>query len=382
MSVETVANGRYTVERVLGRGGMAIVYLAQDKELGRPVAIKVLADNLSGDADFRDRFVREAQLAARLSHPSVVSVYDAGEEGGRPYIVTEYVPGVTLADELHRVGRLEAGPAVDLMLQVCGGLAHAHALGLVHRDVKPGNLLLRLPERILKIADFGIARAADTQPMTEIGTILGTAAYLAPEQAAGEPVTQTADIYSLGAVLYETLTGRAPYGFGTMSELLTRRERESIPPVRDLQPDVPAELENVVMRCLARDPAFRPQAAEELAEALAGASPEPPTQPVPRRAQRPATAVTEAFAHTPVHPAAPAVTTRRQLSPGPGRRRGLAAGAAALLVLALLFALVLSSGGDPARQSPPQPLVEAPPPAKDPADEARNLAEWLRQSSG
>ena len=186
MSEPNVAGGRYRLGRPLGHGGMATVYLGRDSELDRPVAVKVLAENLAGDAVFRERFLREARLAARLSHPNVVSVYDAGEDAdGRLYIVMECVEGETLADVLRERGRLPAAEAVGLALQACRGLAHAHAAGLVHRDVKPQNLLLR-EDGTLKIADFGIARAAETTALTQVGTVLGTAAYLSPEQALGE----------------------------------------------------------------------------------------------------------------------------------------------------------------------------------------------------
>src|SRR3954454_7091739 len=173
---------------------MAAVYLAHDEELNRPVAVKVLAEHLADDADFRARFLQESKLASRLSHPNVVQVYDAGETDGRPYIVMEYVSGDTLA---HR-GKLSYEQVVPLALQACAGLQHAHAAGLVHRDVKPANLLVR-EDDVLKIADFGIARAAELTRLTQHGTILGTAAYLSPEQAAGAEVTAATDIYSLGA---------------------------------------------------------------------------------------------------------------------------------------------------------------------------------------
>jgi serine/threonine protein kinase len=184
MSGEAVAHGRYRLERPLGHGGMASVYLALDTELDRPVAVKLLAENLSGDESFRVRFVREARLAAGLSHPNVVGVYDAGEEDGRPYIVMELVEGETLADVLARRKRLPPDVAVGLALQACAGLERAHAAGLVHRDVKPQNLLVRR-DGTLKVADFGIARAAEATALTQVGTVLGTAAYLSPEQLAG-----------------------------------------------------------------------------------------------------------------------------------------------------------------------------------------------------
>ena len=190
MSETIVQGGRYRLERPLGHGGMATVYLAHDEELHRPVAIKLLAERLAGDADFRTRFLREARLAARLSHPNIVTVYDAGEaEDGRPYIVMEYVPGTTFAE----LGQIAPGEAVELAIQASRGLAHAHTAGLVHRDVKPQNLLLR-EDGTVKVADFGIARAAETTALTQVGTVLGTAAYLSPEQALGEQVTAAADI--------------------------------------------------------------------------------------------------------------------------------------------------------------------------------------------
>ena len=178
--MEALSAGRYRIARELGRGGMASVYLAHDEELGRDVAVKYLAEHLSGDDAFRARFVREARLAGRLAHPNIVRVYDVGELEGRPFIVMEYVPGTSL----DRAGLLSAAGAVDVGIQACAGLQHAHDAGLVHRDVKPANLLLR-DDGVLKIADFGIARASESTRHTQAGTLLGTAAYLAPEQIAG-----------------------------------------------------------------------------------------------------------------------------------------------------------------------------------------------------
>ncbi len=185
MSVQAVASGRYQVERTLGHGGMAAVYLAHDRELDRPVALKVLAEHLADDDAFRRRFIREAKLAARLSHANVVQVYDTGEEAGRPYIVMECVAGETLARVLERRHKLPVREVREIGRQAALGLEHAHAAGLIHRDVKPQNLLVR-DDGVLKIADFGIARAAEVSHLTELGTILGTAAYLAPEQARRE----------------------------------------------------------------------------------------------------------------------------------------------------------------------------------------------------
>jgi serine/threonine protein kinase len=256
---------------------MASVYRARDGELERPVAIKVLAEHLADTPDFHDRFLREARLAAQLSHPNIVQVFDVGEEDGRPFIVMECVEGATLADEVKERGRLEPAEVVDLALQICGGLEHAHAAGLVHRDIKPQNLLLRA-DGAVKIADFGIARAAETTKLTQIGSVLGTAAYLSPEQALGEEVTAAADIYSLGCVLYELLTGRTPYLFETLPELVVKHREEPIAPLREVRPDVPERLEAAVMHALARNPDYRPESAAALAEELAIAS-SPPRSP-------------------------------------------------------------------------------------------------------
>ncbi|MFN2468851.1 MAG: serine/threonine-protein kinase [Gaiellaceae bacterium] len=211
MSVDSTTLRRYRLDEVVGRGGMAVVYRGHDPELGRPVAVKMVAEHLAADPVLRERFLREARLAARLSHPNVVAVYDLGEEDGRPFIVMEFVEGETLAGRLRRDRRLEPAEALRLALQACDGLAHAHAAGCVHRDVKPANLLLRA-DGVLKVADFGIAHAAEATALTEIGSILGTAAYLSPEQARGGVPTPASDVYSLGVVVYELSRAGRPSG--------------------------------------------------------------------------------------------------------------------------------------------------------------------------
>jgi serine/threonine protein kinase len=341
VSASSVGGGRYRLERPLGRGGMASVYLARDVELDRPVAVKLLAESLAGDTAFRRRFLREARLAARLSHPNVVAVYDAGDEGGgRPYIVMEYVDGTTLEGR----GPLPPGEAVALAVQACQGLAHAHAAGLVHRDVKPHNLLLRT-DGALKVADFGIARAAEATALTQVGTVLGTAAYLAPEQAAGEEVTAAADVYSLGAVLYELLAGRPPYEPASLADLTDRPE---IRPVSELAPRVPRHVEDAVMRSLARNPAYRPASAGELARELG---------------DRP-TAPTRAAA------AAPARLRSRWWLAVPA--------AAAIAVLAVGVVLATSDDDRPPPRRPAPAAARPIPPGANAQEQARNVAAWLR----
>jgi serine/threonine-protein kinase len=360
VSAQAVAGGRYRLEQPLGEGGMASVFLAQDLELDRPVAVKLLAENLTGDPSFRERFVREARHAARLSHPNIVSVYDAGEDGGRPYIVMECVEGENLADVLASRGRIAPDEVQALALQGAEGLAHAHAAGLVHRDIKPQNLLLR-SDGTLKIADFGIARAAEATALTQAGTVLGTAAYLSPEQALGEDVGPEADVYSLGAVLYELLTGRPPFEFDSLADLAAKQGRMKITPVRELAPETPPELEDVVMHSLARNPAYRPADGAALASELRGEAVTRPLRPTRTR----------------VYPAAP--TRRRYLWPA------LVAG---LVLAGVLLAVALatrggSNGGSPGttavvvKTPPVQPI----PRGANPQEEARNLAAWLRRYS-
>jgi eukaryotic-like serine/threonine-protein kinase len=340
---------------------MATVELAVDAQLGRRVAIKRPSEALTGDEVFRERFVREARVAAQLSHPNIVAVYDVGEEDGVPYIVMEYVEGETLHELMAREGPLDPERAVDIVLQVCAGLEHAHGTGLVHRDIKPQNLLVRADDTV-KIADFGIARPLQATQLTEAGTVLGTAAYLAPEQALGEQVTAAADIYSLGAVSYELLSGRPPYEFNSLPELVTK-ERGQPPPIASVSP----EIQHVIVRCLAVDPAERPPSAAALAHALAQASPEPPTEPLPAPTVTAATEVLDRPVRT-VH------VSRRQVAL-------FAVLGAAALVGGLAFGL--TRGGDDAAPPAPAPArADTIPRGTTPSETARNLSEWLRARAG
>ena len=339
---------RYAVEKMLGKGGMATVELAEDTELRRKVAVKRLFASLAGDDVFQERFFREARTAAALSHPNLVAVYDVGEEDGLPYIVMEYVDGETLAELLARSGPMQPEEAVELLLQVCGGLEHAHAAGLVHRDIKPQNLLVR-SDGVVKIADFGIARTLHATQLTEVGTVLGTAAYLAPEQAAGERVTPAADIYSLGAVAYELLTGRTPYEFESLADL-ARKQQQPPPPMRH----VPPELERAVLPALAFKPSNRPASAAAFARELD---------------RREAAAVTQVLSRRgAIH-----VSRRAFLALVALVGAGLIAGG-----LALAYD---GDGGNPPPPHPP-PRADVLPRGETPAESARLLAEWLRQRAG
>jgi serine/threonine-protein kinase len=284
-------------------------------------------------------------------------VYDAGETDGSPYIVMEYVPGDTIAQR----GKQSHVQAVPLALQACAGLQHAHNAGLVHRDVKPANLLVRNDD-VLKIADFGIARAAELTRLTEHGTVLGTAAYLSPEQAAGEEVTAATDIYSLGAVVYELLTGRVPFEFASLAELAAQQSGGVITPPRDLDPSIPEPVEAAVMHALARDPRFRPASAADFAHELAAVSDLPTEPSLP-------TAITE-----------PLRARRYQSLPGSSGWLWIA-GAAAVAIVAVILGLFSLGGGGGSSNPPPPVQIRAPARGLTPADEARNLSAWLRAHS-
>src|SRR5919198_1159792 len=267
MLIDQVFDGRYRVIRKLGAGGMADVYLAEDQELGRSVAIKILNDRHAQDDQFVERFRREAKNAAGLSHPNIVSIYDRGEAEGTYYIAMEYLEGRTLKELIVTKGPTPIHVAIDYTRQMLAALGFAHRHGIVHRDIKPHNVVVA-PDGRLKVTDFGIARSGASQ-MTEAGSIIGTAQYLSPEQARGAPVDQRSDLYSIGIVLYEMLTGSVPFTGDTPLEIAMKHLSTTPDPPSAKRPDVPRALDLIVLRALAKNPEDRYESAEQMDEDLA-----------------------------------------------------------------------------------------------------------------
>ena len=270
MSPPSQVAGRYVIERRLGAGGMSTVFKANDTVLERPVAVKLLAEHLADDDAFVARFRREALSAARLQHPNIVQVFDSGHdsESGRHYIVMEYVDGPSCADLLREQRELDIGQTVRTVRDACHGLDYAHRAGVIHRDVKPGNLLQAQENWITKLADFGIAKAAEQTRITQVGSILGTAAYLSPEQARGDEAGPASDIYSLGVCAYQFLTGRLPHEYASLTELALKQQQDPVSPIREYRPEVPAALDQAVRLSLEPDPGYRYASALDMAEAL------------------------------------------------------------------------------------------------------------------
>jgi eukaryotic-like serine/threonine-protein kinase len=252
----TILSGRYRLESKLGSGGMSTVYLALDEVLDRPVAIKLLHREISEEEDQLERFRREARAAARLSHPNLVGVIDAGEDDGRPYIVFEYIEGRTLKRRIQEEGRLPVDEAVAYAIEIGRGLTAAHARKLVHRDVKPQNVLID-PDGRAKVTDFGIARSLESKGLTATGRVVGTTDYVSPEQAMGEEVDERSDAYSLGVVLYEMLTGEVPFRAETQVGVAMKHVNEPMPDVQARRPEVSAAVAAVVDRATTKDPRDR-----------------------------------------------------------------------------------------------------------------------------
>src|SRR5918911_1827877 len=256
MVVGEVVAGRYELEELAGAGGMSSVFKAWDKLLERHVALKVLHEHYTEDEQYVERFRREARAVASLSHPNIVTILDRGEDEGRQFIVFELVEGHTLAEVLHEGARLPVRRALEIAMQVARGLGFAHEQGLVHRDVKPQNVILNGDGRA-KVTDFGIARSLEVQGVTQSGAVLGTSNYIAPEQASGRPVDRTTDVYSLGVVLYELLTGEVPFPGESFVAVAMQHVSEPPPSLLDVRPDVPVRVAHAVDRALEKDPAER-----------------------------------------------------------------------------------------------------------------------------
>jgi len=376
-----VISGRYELGEKLGSGGMSTVYGATDRVLERTVAVKILAEHLSDDEKFVARFRREALAVARLIHPNIVQVYDTGVDRGRHYIVMEYVEGRSVAQLLQRRGRLGPHVSVAIAVQACAGLQYAHRQGIIHRDVKPGNLMViggpaGRPQRgtsahdpptgemTVKLTDFGIARAAEQTRLTQVGSVVGTAAYLAPEQARGEEATPAADVYALGVVVYQMLTGRLPWEGSTLAELAIRRESERPLPPTSYDPDVPETLSRAVLHALEGEAGERYSTAREFSRALraglAGTEPPAPADQAPTRrlSTAAATAPTRAISDSPdiatpvspqrVVPPPPPPVARPQPAPvaprsGPSFFGRLVRAFGVLLLIALLAAAIAAA---------------------------------------
>jgi hypothetical protein len=263
----------YTIEAVAGRGGMGVVYRARDSDLDRVVALKLIAPELADDESFRARFVREARVTAQLDHPNVIPVYDAGEDGGRLYIAMRWVEGTDLGRLIHESGPLDPKLATELVAQAASALDAAHARGLVHRDVKPGNLLLPTAARShVYLTDFGLAkRDGSSAALTTTGNWIGTPDYASPEQIEGDDLDPRADVYALGCVLFAALTGRAPFAHVPRLRKGFAQVNEPPPTLRNIAPGLPGELDHVVARALAKDPERRYRSAGELADAASAA---------------------------------------------------------------------------------------------------------------
>ncbi|WP_344617744.1 protein kinase domain-containing protein [Dactylosporangium salmoneum] len=355
-------NDRYELRSVIGRGGMADVWLAVDGRLGRPVAVKMLHNDGGADPSLPERFEREAHTAAQLSHPSIVAVYDFGVDDGTPYLVMELVQGHSLADEL-AAGPLDPRRAVHIAEQVCDALAAAHDAGVVHRDVKPANILIS-DEGGVKVCDFGIARITDRAQtaLTATATVIGTSSYMAPEQVLGEPVDARTDLYALGCVLYAMLAGRPPFLADSPVQTAWQQVHQAAVPVTVLRPGLPPRLAGLVGALLAKRAADRPASAAQVRAALAGAASGATTAVLGGEAPiRGRAAVRPPTRSLPELAEPPAPATRRR-----GRSVGIALaalGAAAVAVAVLALGTLPGRSGHPAAAPTPAETTQSLPSA-------------------
>ena len=364
----TLLGGRYRLDQVLGQGGMATIFRATDDKLGREVAVKVLRPEFGSDAQFVERFEHEAQAAASLSHPNIVQVYDYGTDPAGPYIVMEQVAGGDLAAVLGERGPLPPTAVARTGQQVADALEAAHERGLVHRDIKPSNILLS-PDGRVQVADFGIAQAAAGSPVTATGITLGSVLYFSPEQARGDTATAASDIYSLGLVMYEMLTGQRPFTGDSPAAVALARLSSGVPSPMAVRAEVPPSLDAIVRWCLAVDPAARPSAAE-LANALARFIADPSvvaTYPAPAAAPPPPPAPPPPGVVSTPPPTQSVLAPAATPPPSDGERSGsgpwawLAAGLGLLVIIAsgILLFLLFSGIGDEAATPSPEPSPTA-----------------------
>jgi serine/threonine-protein kinase len=328
--IGTTLSGRYRLERKLGSGGMSIVYLGHDGRLDRWVAVKVMHQEFTDDMDQIERFAREARSVAKLSHPNIVSVIDAGEDAGHFYIVFEYVEGETLKQLIDRVGPLPLDDAVAYAIEIGRGLAAAHAWRLVHRDVKPQNVLIDSDGRA-RVTDFGIARTEESERLTQTGRVIGTTDYVSPEQAMGHAVDERTDIYSLGIVLYEMLTGEVPFTADSVVGVAMKHVNDALPDVQRRRPGVSASVAAVLDRATAKDPAYRYAVLAEFVNDLEDALQVEAVRA--GHASEEATSVLET------------VPSKRRLSPS-GRIPRVAIAAVLLAIIAVPAVALLSGGSD------------------------------------
>jgi beta-lactam-binding protein with PASTA domain/predicted Ser/Thr protein kinase len=342
MTTPRLLGSRYEIGETLGYGGMAEVHRGRDVRLGREVAVKVLRADLARDPSFQARFRREAQAAASLNHPAIVAVYDTGEEdmyGNQPYIVMEYVEGRTLRDVLKAEGRLMPRRAMEIVADVCAALDFSHRNGIVHRDVKPGNVMITPPGAV-KVMDFGIARAVadNAATVTQTAAVIGTAQYLSPEQARGENVDARSDVYSTGVLLFELITGSPPFTGDSPVAVAYQHVRENAPPPSTLNPDVPPELDAIVLKAMAKNPANRYQSAGEMRADLIRAINGRPVAAEPVMLEDEVTTVLGGGGRTGMYPPTGygGTATGRRAAPPPKRRRPWTWVAIALVSLLVL----------------------------------------------